>query len=153
MRESDNRQKLFEYMSTLMANDRAKHNILQITKFGLMQITRQRVRPVMDFNTSEVCPTCSGKGEIKSSVLFTDDVEKKIKDVVEILKVKKFKLHVHPYIAAFINKGIISLKWKWKWKYSMGIRIIPDQSLGFLEYKFYDRDKEEFDMKDESLSA
>jgi len=136
-----------------MANDRAKHNILPITKFGLMQITRQRVRPTMDFNTTEVCPTCLGKGEIKPSILFTDDVEKKIKDVVEILKVKKFKLHVHPYIAAFINEGFFSLKWKWKWKYSMGIHIIPDQSLKFLEYKFYDRYKEELDMKDENLSA
>jgi len=152
MRESDNRQKLFEHVSALMANDRAKHNILQISKFGLMQITRQRVRPAMDFKTDEVCPTCFGKGEIKPSIIFTDDLEKKIKDIVETLKVKKFKLHVHPYIAAFINKGIYSLKWKWKIKYSMGLRIIPDQSLGFLEYKIFDSDKEELDVKDENLS-
>jgi len=63
--------------------------------------------------------------------------------------VKKFKLHVHPYIAAFINKGIFSLKWEWKLKYSMGMRVIPDQSLGFLEYKFYDSDKEELDLEHE----
>jgi ribonuclease G len=153
MRESDNRQKLLEYMGKLMVNDRAKHNLLTISKFGLLQITRQRVRPAMDFTTGEVCPTCLGKGEIKSSIFFTDDLEKKIKDVVELLKVKKFKLHVHPYIAAFIHKGIFSLGRKWKWKYSMGLRIIPDQSLGFLEYKFFDKDNEELDMKDESLSA
>ena len=152
MRESENRQKLFDYVSSLMANDRARHNILPISKFGLMQITRHRVRPFMDFNTDEVCPTCFGKGEIKPSILFTDDLEKKIKEVVEILKVKKFKLHVHPYIAAFINQGIFSLKWKWKLKYSTGLHIIPDQNLGFLEYKFYDWDKEELDMKDEGPS-
>jgi len=148
MRESENRQKLFELMNELMANDRAKHNILPITKFGLMQITRQRVRPVMDFNTAEVCPTCLGKGEINPSILFIDNLEKRIKDIIEVLKVKKFKLHIHPYIAAFINKGIFSLKWKWKLKFSMAMRIIPDQSLGFLEFKFYDRDKEELDIKD-----
>jgi len=153
MHESENRQKLFECMNTFMANDRAKHNILPITKFGLLQITRQRVRPFMDFNTAEVCPTCLGKGEIKSSVLFTDDLEKKINDVVEILKVKKFKLHVHPYIAAFVKKGFFSLLWKWKLKYSMGLRVIPDQSLGFLEYKLFDMDKEEFDFKEENLPA
>jgi ribonuclease G len=153
MRESENRQKLLNFMCTLMANDRAKHNILPISKFGVMQLTRQRVRPSMDFNTSEVCPTCFGKGEIKPAILFTDDLEMKIKDVVETLKVKKFKLHLHPYIAAYINQGIFSLKWKWKLKYSMGLHIIPDQSVGFLEYKFYDMDKEELDMKDESLSA
>ena len=153
MKESENRQKLYEHVCTLMANDRAKHNILPITKFGLMQLTRQRVRPVMDFVTDEVCPTCFGKGEINPSFLFTDDLEKKIKDVVEVLKVKKFKLHLHPYIAAFVNKGIFSLKWKWKMEYSMGMRIIPDQSLGFLEYKFYDKDKEELDLKDDNLSG
>lgn len=153
MHETDNRQKLFDHMRKLMANDRAKHNILQVSKFGLMQITRQRVRPVMDFNTAEVCPTCFGKGEIKSSILFMDDMEKKINDVVTVLKVKKFKLYVHPYIAAFINQGLFSLKWKWKFKYSLGMRIIPDQKLGFLEYKFFDMDKNELDMKDDSLSA
>lgn len=153
MHDSDNRQKLYDHMRDLMANDRARHNILQVTKFGLMQITRQRVRPVMDFNTAEVCPTCFGKGEIKSSVLFMDDLEKKINDVVNILKVKKFKLYVHPYIAAFIKQGLFSLKWKWKFKYSLGMRIIPDQKLGFLEYKFFDMDKNELDMKDDSLSV
>jgi len=151
MREAENRQKLFDFMHSLMANDRAKHNILPISKFGLLQITRQRVRPVMDFNTDEVCPTCFGKGEIKPSILFMDDLEKKIKDVVETLKVKKFKLHIHPYIAAFIGQGIFSLKWKWKLKYSMGIRIIPDQSLGFLEYKFYDWDKDELDLSSDKV--
>jgi len=153
MHDSDNRQKLFDQMRDLMANDRAKHNILQVSKFGLMQITRQRVRPAMDFNTAEICPTCFGKGEIKSSILFVDDLEKKINDVVTVLKVKKFKLYVHPYIAAFINQGFYSLKWKWKFKYSIGMKIIPDQKLGFLEYKFFDMDKNELDMKDDSLSA
>ncbi|MDR0769519.1 MAG: Rne/Rng family ribonuclease [Dysgonamonadaceae bacterium] len=151
MHESDNRQKLFDRMRSLMANDRARHNILQVSKFGLMQITRKRVRPVMDFNTAEVCPTCFGKGEIKSSILFVDDLEKKINDVITTLKVKKFKMYVHPYIAAFINQGFYSLKWKWKFKYSLGMKIIPDQKLGFLEYRFFDMDKNELDMKDDSL--
>jgi ribonuclease G len=153
MHESDNRQKLYDHMRTLMANDRAKHNILALSKFGLMQITRQRVRPAMDFTTAETCPVCFGKGEIKPSILYMDILENKIVDVVKKLKVKKFKLYVHPYIAAFITQGIFSLKWKWKFKYSTGMQVIPDQSLGFLEYKFFDRNKNELDMKDESLSA
>jgi ribonuclease G len=153
MQESDNRQKLFEHMRSIMANDRAKHNILPVSKFGLMQITRQRVRPVLDFTTAEKCPVCFGRGEIKPSILFVEVLEKTVRDIVTKLKVKKFKLYVHPYIAAFINQGIYSLKMKWKFKYSMGIRVIPDQSLGFLEYKFFDMDKNEFDMKDGSLLA
>lgn len=153
MHEADNRQKLFDHMRTIMANDRAKHNILPVSKFGLMQITRQRVRPVLDFTTTEVCPVCFGKGSIKPSILFTDILEGKIKEVTQNLKVKKFKLYVHPFVAAFINQGLHSLNWKWKMKYSMGMKIIPDQSLGFLEYKFFDNDKNELDMKDESISA
>jgi len=151
MHESENRQKLYDHMRTLMSTDRARHNILPISKFGLMQITRQRVRPVMDFNTSETCPTCLGKGEISPSIFFTDTLEKKIAEVVNELKVKKFKLYVHPYIAAFINQGLFSLKWKWKSKYSTKMKIIPDQSLGFLEFKFFDEDKNKLEVKDESL--
>jgi ribonuclease G len=153
MHESDNRQKLFDHMRQIMANDRARHNILPLSKFGLMQITRQRVRSALDFTTAETCPVCFGKGEIKPSILFMDVLEGKIRDVVQKLKVKKFKLYVHPYIAAFINQGIFPLKMKWKPAYSWGMQIIPDQSLGFLEYKFFDRNKNELDMKDESLSA
>ncbi|MDH8701346.1 ribonuclease G [Dysgonomonadaceae bacterium PH5-43] len=153
MHEGENRQKLLDHMRAAMANDRARHNILPISKFGLMQITRQRVRPVLDFVNDETCPVCFGKGKIKPSILFTDILEDKIKSVVTVLKEKKFNLHLHPYIAAFVNQGFISLKWKWKFKYSMGIKIIPDQSLGFLEYKFFDKDRNELDMKDDSLSA
>jgi ribonuclease G len=146
MHDNANRQKLCDQMRIFMENDRAKHNILQISKFGLMQITRQRVRPVIDFNTSEVCPTCLGKGEIKSSILFTDEIEEKITEVVKIRKIGKFKLYVHPYIAAYICKGIFSLKWKWRFQYSFGITIIPDQSLGFLQYKIFDTDRNELDF-------
>ena len=76
MNEAENRQKLYERMCANMQKDRARHNILPLSKFGLMQITRQRVRPAMDVNTTETCPTCFGKGTIKSSILFTDTLER-----------------------------------------------------------------------------
>ena len=149
MNEAENRQKLYERMCQNMQLDRAKHNILPLSKFGLMQITRQRVRPAMDVNTSETCPTCFGKGTIKPSILFTDTLESKIDYLVNKLKIKKFKLHIHPYISAYVNQGVISLRRKWQMKYGFGIKIIPDQSLAFLEYKFYDSNKDEIDMKEE----
>ena len=149
MAEAANRQKLFEHMTKAMVNDRAKHNILPLSKFGLMQITRQRVRPAMDVDTSEACPTCFGTGTIKPSILFTDNLEGKIDCLVNKHNVKKFALHVHPYVAAFIKSGKFPLSWKWKLKYSMGIKVIPNQSLGFLEYKFIDSDKNELDMMEE----
>ena len=149
MAESINRQQLYEHMISVMKSDRAKHNILPVSKFGLMQITRQRVRPSMNVNTSESCPTCFGTGKTKPSILFTDSLEEVIDSLVNKYKVKKFALHLHPYVAAFVNNGIFSLKWKWKLQYSRRMKVIPDQSLAFLEYRFYDPDGNELDMKEE----
>lgn len=150
MTDASNRQKLFEHMCKAMSGDRARHNILPLSKFCLMQITRQRVRPAMDVDTREACPTCLGTGTIKPSIFFTDNLEEKINNLVNKHHVKKFALHVHPYVAAFINKGLFSLKMKWRMKYSMLMKVIPNQSLGFLEYKFIDSDKNELDMMEES---
>lgn len=136
-------------MSKAMSTDRAKHNILPLSKFGLMQITRQRVRPAMDINTLESCPTCFGTGNTKPSILFTDSLDGKIDCLVNKHHVKKFTLHLHPYVAAYVNKGFFSLNWKWKHRYTRHLKVIPDQSLAFLEYKFYDEDKNELDMKEE----
>ncbi len=149
MMKGEHRNKLHAMMQEFMAKDRAKHNILPLSKFGLMQITRQRVRPEMEVATSEVCPTCFGKGKIKSSILFTDTLEHKIDYLSTKLQVKKFFLHIHPYVAAYVEQGIFSLKYKWKKKYGVGMKIIPDQSLGFLQYVFYDKDKNEIDLKEE----
>jgi ribonuclease G len=148
MHEPENRQKLYERMCQNMQKDRAKHNILPLSKFGLMQITRQRVRPAMDVVVDEVCPTCFGKGRIRSSILFTDTLENKIDYLVNKLEIRKFKLHIHPYVAAYIDQGIFSLKRKWQMKYGFGIKIVPNQSLAFLQYIFYDKNGEEIDMKD-----
>ena len=109
MNLAEDRQMLYERMCKNMQKDRARHNILPLSKFGLMQITRQRVRPVMDVDVDENCPTCFGSGKIRSSILFTDQLERKIDRLVNKVGIKKFYLHVHPYVAAYINKGFISL--------------------------------------------
>ena len=149
MKKAENRQALYERMKENMKQDRSKHNILPLSKFGLMQITRQRVRPAMDVTVDETCPSCFGTGVVKSSVLFTDKLESKIAILVNDLGVKKVRLHVHPYVAAFIDKGIVSLKRKWQMKFGFGLKIIPDQSLAFLQYVFYDSENHEIDMKEE----
>ncbi len=149
MNKGEHRNKLLSKMQELMSKDRAKHNILPLSRFGIMQITRQRVRPEMEIATSEVCPTCFGKGKIKSSLLFTDTLEGKIDYLVKKLKVKKLSLHIHPYVAAYVQQGLFSLKYKWRKKYNASIRIIPDQKLGFLQYVFYDKDGNEIDLKEE----
>ena len=130
--------KHLESMCKNMQKDRARHNILPLSKFGLMQITRQRVRPAMDVNVEETCPTCNGTGKIKSSLLFTDQLERKIDTLVNKIGIKKFTLHVHPYVAAYINQGMMSLKMKWQLKYGFGVKVIASQKLAFLQYEFYD---------------
>jgi ribonuclease G len=149
MNLAEDRQMLYERMCKNMQQDRARHNILPLSKFGLMQITRQRVRPAMDVNVEETCPSCFGKGTIKSSFLFTDQLEGKIDRLVNKIGIKRFYLHVHPYIAAYINKGVFSLKRKWQLKYGLGVHVIPSQKLAFLQYEFYDPDKHFIDMKEE----
>lgn len=149
MNLAEDRQLLYERMCKNMQKDRARHNILPLSKFGLMQITRQRVRPAMDVNVEETCPTCFGKGKIKSSILFTDQLESKIDRLVNKIGIKKFSLHVHPYVAAYINQGIWSLKRQWQMKYGLGIRIVPSQKLAFLQYEFYDTERQFIDMQED----
>lgn len=149
MHLAEDRQMLYERMCKNMQSDRARHNILPLSKFGLMQITRQRVRPVMDVNVDETCPTCNGTGKIKSSILFTDQLERKIDKLVNKIGIKRFTLHVHPYVAAYINQGVFSLKRKWQMKYGLGVSVIPSQKLAFLQYEFYNSKKQFIDMKEE----
>lgn len=150
MNLAEDRQILYERMCKNMQKDRARHNILPLSKFGLMQITRQRVRPAMDVNVEETCPTCFGKGKIKSSILFTDQLENKIDKLVNKIGVKNFYLHVHPYVAAYINQGFVSMKRRWQMKYGFGVHVVASQKLAFLQYEFYDNKKQFIDMKEES---
>ncbi|WP_314786883.1 Rne/Rng family ribonuclease [Segatella buccae] len=149
MNLAEDRQMLYERMCKDMQKDRAKHNILPLSKFGLMQITRQRVRPAMDVNVEETCPTCNGTGKIRSSILFTDQLEGKIDRLVNKIGISTFSLHVHPYVAAYINQGVFSLKRKWQLKYGFGISVVPSQKLAFLQYEFYDKKRQFIDMKEE----
>ena len=149
MNLAEDRQLLYERMCKNMQKDRARHNILPLSKFGLMQITRQRVRPAMDVNVEETCPTCNGTGKIKSSILFTDTLEGKIDRLVNKIGIKSFTLYVHPYVAAYINSGMISLKRRWQLKYGLGVHVVASQKLALLQYEFYDSKRQFIDMKEE----
>ena len=148
MNKAEHRQTLFDHMREVMSNDRARHNIL--SKFGLMQITRQRVRPALDITTSETCPSCFGKGEIQPSLLFTDKLGEKLDYLVNILKVKKFTMYVHPYVEAYIKKGMFSLYGKWRRRFGRGFKLVADESLAYLQYRVLDDGGKEIDLKEES---
>ena len=132
MKSAQNRKELVSFVMERMKEDRAKHNILPLTKFGLMQVTRQRVRPEVVVDTAE--PNPSGEGHVEAPILLIENIF----NTLQRLPHKRVALHIHPFIAAYLTKGIFSLKFKWGLKLRKRIRVIPRYSYQFLEYKFYD---------------
>ena len=149
MAQADHRQALYDHMREVMAKDRARHNILPLSKFGLMQITRQRVRPALDIVTAESCPSCHGKGEVQPSLLFTDMLKDKIDYLFHSLKITQFVMYVHPFVDAYLKKGLISEYSRWRMEYGFKFKIVADQSLAYLEYRVFDKNKNEIDLKEE----
>lgn len=149
MAKVEHRQKLYEHMREIMANDRARHNILPLSKFGLMQITRQRVRPALDIVTAETCPSCYGKGQVQPSLLFTDTLREKLEYLVNGLNQSGFTMYIHPFVDAYIKKGLVSTYRKWRMELGRKFKILPDQSLAYLQYKVLDKDRNEIDLKEE----
>jgi len=146
MQSSENKQTLFDKMKEVMASDRTKHNILPLTKFGLMQITRQRVRPEMNIVTNEKCPSCQGSGEIKPTILFTDELESHLAFIVDKIKTRKLILNVHPFVAAWLKKGLFPICRKWNLKYRISLKVQPVTSYHMLEFHFFDREENEIDL-------
>ena len=136
MDNQDHKNGLFKYMTELMQDDRAKHNVLPLTKFGLMQITRQRIRPVTQIDTTEVCPVCHGTGKIAPSLIIDEELERKIAYHTEN-GVKSFMLKTGPILGSYISRGFNSFLRKWKRKYKCKIKHEEVQDFSVLQYEFY----------------
>ena len=143
MKDGANRELLYEKMKEFMKDDRAKHTVLPPTKFGLVQITRQRVRPEMEIKTAEKCPCCNGSGETQATVLLSDEIENNLRYILEQLNQKKVSLVAHPFVAAYLTKGIMSKQMKWFMKYKKWVKVRPSDAYQFLEYKFFDANGDE----------
>lgn len=139
MRLPENRKQLVEAMEGFMATDRAKHTILTVSKFGLMQITRQRLRPELKISTSEVCPTCKGTGKVGPSILLVDDIEKDFKYLINQGH-RNLALHVHPIMAGYLTKGVFfnSQIWKWYRAHKVKLKVISEANAPITHYQFYD---------------
>ncbi|MES2265224.1 MAG: Rne/Rng family ribonuclease [Bacteroidota bacterium] len=146
MHKPTNRKELFDYLKAQMADDRAKHTILPPSKFGLIQITRQRVRPEMNIVTSEVCPACGGTGTIRPTVLLIDDIETNFNYILTEQNEKNITLCVHPYIEAYIKKGIYNRQMKWYFKYGQWIKVKSNPAYQITEFKFFSGKDEEIKL-------
>jgi ribonuclease G len=145
MKLPDNKRKLAEAVEQFMKADRAKHAILAISKFGLMQITRQRMKPEVKINTQEICPSCSGSGKVSSTLVLEDEIEKNLNYLV-MQKHKDLVLSVHPIMEAYLRKGLPSKRMRWSWKYKQKIRIKSNNNYHLTEYHFFDSNEEEIKM-------
>ena len=143
MKQASNRRKLFQKLKEEMAKDRAKHTILPPSKFGLVQITRQRVRPEMEVKNVEKCPVCDGTGEIKPSITVFDEIENNIRYLIQEQNEKYLKLSLHPFLFSYITKGLISPRIKWYLKYNRWIRIEAVDSYHMLEYHFFNKNDDQ----------
>jgi len=139
MGDRENQKKLFDHLKTLMKTDRAKHNVLPPSKFGVVEITRQRVRPETDIKTTEKCPCCNGTGEVEATILIADEIENQIRYIIEDKKMKKFTLALHPFLHAYFTKGFFSMRWKWYRKYKVWIKLQSVTAHHLLEYHFMDQ--------------
>ncbi|MDE6454278.1 MAG: Rne/Rng family ribonuclease [Muribaculaceae bacterium] len=149
MAKAEHRQELYDHMREIMATDRARHNILPLSKFGLMQITRQRVRPVLDIHTEEVCPSCYGRGEVQPSLLFTDTLYEKLDTLINHMGMRDFIMYVHPYVEGYLKRGwLMSIFAKWRRKLGGNFKIIADESLAYLQYRVVSKDGHELDLKE-----
>ncbi|MFO7827679.1 MAG: Rne/Rng family ribonuclease [Bacteroidales bacterium] len=142
MHSAENKQRVYDKMKEAMSKDRTKHNILPLSKFGLMQITRQRVRPELNIQTMEKCPTCKGSGEISPSILFVDDIENHLSFLINEGNYKNLTLKVHPYIYGYIKNGLVSRQLKWFFKFKKRIKVEQDSSYHFFEFHFFDQNGE-----------
>lgn len=143
MKLPENKKKLQEAMEKFMLSDRAKHAVLPISKFGLMQITRQRMRPEVNINTSEVCPACNGTGKVTSTFLLEDEIEKRLHYLVTHQH-KNLTIIVHPVVYSHLTKGIFnSIRRKWQRKLKTPIAVKANSDYYFTEFKFFDANDEE----------
>lgn len=146
MKKAENKKLLYDKMKDEMKSDRSRFTILPLTKFGLMQITRQRVRPEMNIATKEKCPTCNGTGKITASILVSDLIEKNLDFILSKQNDSKVSISLHPYLFAYFKKGIISRQLKWFMKYHKWVNLEKDSSLGVTEYKFINQTGDEIEI-------
>lgn len=144
--ENENQKKLYEALKEAMKLDKAKHNVLPPSKFGVVEITRQRVRPETDITTTEMCPVCKGTGQVEATVLLTDEIENTLDYVMKELKPTKLTLKVHPFVEAYLKRKLRSFQRKWLKTHKKWISIKADNAYHILKYEFFNQDGIELEV-------
>lgn len=143
MRNNEHKKVLYKAMRDAMKKDRAQHTVLPLSKFGLMQITRQRVRPEVKINTAEICPACKGSGKVNPTILVTDEIERDLRFIIQSGSKSKLVLKAHPYVEAYLKKGLPSMQMNWYRQFFKWVRIKGENSYQIGQYKFFNENDDE----------
>jgi len=146
MKVPENKRKIYDHMRQIMKGDRSKFTVLPLTKFGLMQITRQRVRPEMNIITRETCPTCNGTGKIGASISVAEMIESKVDFILSKQNETGLTVIIHPYLYAYFKQGFPSIQMGWFMKYFKWVKLVKDSSLAITEYHFTNRENQQIEM-------
>jgi ribonuclease G len=141
--EAENRRTLHKALKDAMEDDKAKHNVLPPSKFGVIELTRQRVRPETEIDTGEACPTCGGTGEVSAPVLIVDEIENALNYLHGEKQLNGLTLSVHPFVAAYFTKGLPSIQWKWWWRWKKWVKVSAQGSNRYLEFHILDGEGKE----------
>jgi ribonuclease G len=143
VRDPEHKKMMHRRMKEAMESDRARHTILPLNKFGIMQITRERVRPAVKVSTAELCPSCKGTGKVKPTILIIDEIANNLSYLLNELDYSQLTLRVHPFVDAYLKRDLISIQWKWFWQHKKWVTIISDNRYVITEYHFFDHKNEE----------
>lgn len=146
MHSRENNKLLHNKLKDLLKEDKAKHSLIPPSKFGVVEITRQRVRPVTNIETTEVCPACNGSGKIQASLMYADEIENELSYLLLDKKESKVSLHVHPYLEGYFKKGLNSKRFQWFRKYKKWIPVVADSNMHIMEHKFFNAKDEQIEI-------
>ena len=136
--EPENRRILHKTLKDAMEDDKAKHNVLPPSRFGVIELTRQRVRPETEIDTSESCPTCNGTGEVQAAILIIDEIENTLNYLLTEKDMNGLTVSVHPFVHAYLTKGLPSMQHKWWWRWRKWVKVNPDGAQQFLAFSLKD---------------
>ena len=146
MKNAEHKRKLYQAMQEYLKEDRSTTTVLPLSRFGLMQLTRQRVRPEMNVVTQEQCPSCGGTGKIDASIAVADQIERNLQLVLLNQNEQGVTLFVHPYLYAYFTSGFPSIRLKWLLQYKKWVKLSEDSSIGLTEFKFVNKQGEEIEL-------
>lgn len=139
LKSAKNKKELYDRLKNAMADDRAKHAILPLSKFGLMEITRQRVRPELVISTIEKCPICKGSGNVSGQTNVLDDIKEHLDFAFTRIKHESITIVSNPYIISYLKSGFPSIRMKWSLKYKKWVKLKSEKNAGMVEYTFLDK--------------